>query len=127
MPSEPFNPQSRRPPPRTDDVRIAAVGIGSNSIRQIVADVSPDGEIRIIDEMKAAPRLGEGVGETGRLGESAVRNALAALLRMATLTRQMGAVRTEAVATSAVRDAENGPEFIAAVHDTTGLTVRILE
>jgi exopolyphosphatase / guanosine-5'-triphosphate,3'-diphosphate pyrophosphatase len=127
MRSEPFNPQSRRPPPRTDDVRIAAVGIGSNSIRQIVADVSPDGEIRIIDEMKAAPRLGEGVGETGRLGESAVRNALAALLRMATLTRQMGAVRTEAVATSAVRDAENGAEFIAAVHDTTGLTVRILE
>jgi exopolyphosphatase/guanosine-5'-triphosphate,3'-diphosphate pyrophosphatase len=118
--------RSRRPAPRADDVRIAAVGIGSNSIRQIVADVAPDGEIRIIDEMKAAPRLGEGVGETGRISESAMRNALDALLRMATLTRQMGAVRTEAVATSAVRDAENGPEFIAAVRDTTGLSVRIL-
>jgi exopolyphosphatase/guanosine-5'-triphosphate,3'-diphosphate pyrophosphatase len=119
--------QSRRPAPRADDVRIAAIGIGSNSIRQIVADVSPDGEIRIIDEMKAAPRLGEGIGETGRLGEAAIRNALDALLRMATLTRQIGAVRTEAVATSAVRDAENGPEFIAAVRDTTGLSVRILD
>lgn len=123
----PLSAQSRRPSPRPDDIRIAAVGIGSNSIRQIVADVSPDGEIRIIDEMKAAPRLGEGVGETGRLGEAAIRNALDALLRMATLTRQMGAVRTEAVATSAVRDAENGPEFIAAVRDTTGLAVRILD
>ena len=119
--------QSRRPPPRANDVRIAAVGIGSNSIRQIVADVSPGGEIRVIDEMKAAPRLGEGIGETGRLSESAVRNALDALLRMATLTRQMGAVRTEAVATSAVRDAVNGPEFIAAVRDTTGIAVRILD
>ncbi len=119
--------QSRRPPPRDDDVRIAAIGIGSNSIRQIVADVSPDGEIRVIDEMKAAPRLGEGVDETGRLGESAIRNALDALHRMATLTHQMGAVRTEAVATSAVRDAENGPEFIAAVRDTTGISVRILD
>jgi exopolyphosphatase/guanosine-5'-triphosphate,3'-diphosphate pyrophosphatase len=119
--------QSRRPPPRDEDVRIAAIGIGSNSIRQIVADVSPDGEIRVIDEMKAAPRLGQGVDETGRLSESAIRNAVDALHRMATLTRQMGAVRTEAVATSAVRDAENGPEFIAAVRDTTGIAVRILE
>jgi exopolyphosphatase/guanosine-5'-triphosphate,3'-diphosphate pyrophosphatase len=129
MPVEPDRSQpnaSRRPAPRADDVRIAAIGIGSNSIRQIVADVSPEGEIRIIDEMKAAPRLGEGIGETGRLSEAAVRNALDALLRMATLTRQMGAVRTEAVATSAVRDAENGAEFIAAVRDTTGLSVRIL-
>jgi exopolyphosphatase/guanosine-5'-triphosphate,3'-diphosphate pyrophosphatase len=113
--------------PRPNDVRIAAIGIGSNSIRQIVADVSPDGQIRVVDEMKAAPRLGEGVGGTGRLNDSAMRNALDALLRMATLTRQMGAVRTEAVATSAVRDAENGAEFIAAVRDTTGLTVRILD
>lgn len=119
--------QSRRPPPRADEVRIAAIGIGSNSIRQIVADVSPDGEIRVIDEMKAAPRLGEGVDDTGRLSDAAIRNALDALLRMATITRQMGTVRTEAVATSAVRDAENGPEFIAAVRDTTGLSVRILD
>ena len=129
MPAEPDrspHSASRRPAPIGDDVRIAAIGIGSNSIRQIVADVSPDGEIRVIDEMKAAPRLGEGVGESGRLGDAAVRNALAALLRMATLTRQMGAVRTEAVATSAVRDAENGAEFIAAVRDTTGLSVRVL-
>lgn len=124
---ESFGAQSRRPAPRADDVRIAAIGIGSNSIRQIVADVSPDGAIHVIDEMKAAPRLGEGVGGTGRIGEAAMRNALDALLRMATLTRQMGAVRTEAVATSAVRDAENGAEFIAAVRDTTGLTVRILD
>ena len=117
---------STRPPPRDSDVRIAAVGIGSNSIRQIIADVSPNGEIRVIDEMKAAPRLGEGLDVTGRLGDSAIRNALDALLRMATLTRQMGVARTEAVATSAVRDAENGADFIAAVHDTTGLSVRIL-
>ena len=117
----------RRPPPRENEVRIAAIGIGSNSIRQIVADVSHDGSIRVLDEMKAAPRLGEGVDETGRLSDSAVRNALAALVRMSMLTRQIGAVRTEAVATSAVRDAENGPEFIAAVRDTAGISVRILD
>lgn len=116
-------------PPRTEqhDVRIAAIDIGSNSIRQIIADVSPEGEIRVVDEMKAAPRLGEGVSETGRLSDVGMRSALDALVRMALLNRQMGAVRTEAVATSAVRDASNRDEFLDAVREATGLHVRVLD
>ena len=47
------------------DIRIAAIDIGSNSVRQIVADVSPTGQIRVVDEMKAMPRLGEGLEATG--------------------------------------------------------------
>ena len=47
--------------------RVAAIDIGSNSIRQIVADVSPDGAIHVVDEMKAAPRLGAGLLATGEL------------------------------------------------------------
>ena len=47
--------------------RIAAIDIGSNSIRAIVADVSSTGQIRTVDEMKAAPRLSTGVDETGHL------------------------------------------------------------
>lgn len=109
------------------DVRIAAIDIGSNSIRQIVADVSPDGAIRIIDEMKAAPRLGEGIAASGRIGEAAMRNALDALVRMALLGRQLGAVRAVAVATSAVRDAENRDDLITAVRETTGLDIRVLD
>ncbi len=109
------------------DVRIAAIDIGSNSVRQIIADVSAAGEIRVVDEMKAAPRLGEGLAETGRLSDAGMRNALDALLRMALLNRQMGAVRTEAVATSAVRDAANRDEFLTAVREATGLHVRVLD
>ena len=56
-------------------VRLAALDIGSHSIRQIIADVSPDGSIRVVDEMKAAPRLGAGVDRTGVLSESAMRHA----------------------------------------------------
>lgn len=108
------------------DVRIAAIDIGSNSIRQIIADVSPDGAIRVVDEMKAAPRLGEGVSATGRLSERSMRDALDALVRMALLNRRMGATRVEAVATSAVRDAENGDELLAAIREATGLRVRVL-
>ena len=47
--------------------RVAAIDIGSNSIRQIVADVSPEGSIQVVDEMKAAPRLAAGLGATGEL------------------------------------------------------------
>jgi len=118
---------ARGAPPNPGDVRIAAIDIGSNSIRQIIADVSPDGEIRVLDEMKAAPRLGEGIAATGRIGETAIRNALDALVRMALLARQMGAVRAVAVATSAVRDAENRDELIVAVREATGLDVRVLD
>jgi exopolyphosphatase/guanosine-5'-triphosphate,3'-diphosphate pyrophosphatase len=107
-------------------LRIAAIDIGSNSIRQIVADVSPSGAIRVVDEMKAMPRLGVGIDKLGALGDESVRSAISALNRMATLARQLGAERVEAVATSAVRDASNGGQFLDRVREETGLRVRIL-
>jgi exopolyphosphatase/guanosine-5'-triphosphate,3'-diphosphate pyrophosphatase len=108
-------------------IRIAAIDIGSNSIRQIVADVGSRGAIRVVDEMKAAPRLGAGVQETGELAESGMRAALEALQRMATLARQLGCARIEAVATSAVRDARNGEAFLQRVREEAGLSVRLLD
>jgi len=118
----------RAGPPRTEDTsrRIAAIDIGSNSIRQIVADVTANGTIRIVDEMKAAPRLGAGMRATGELSEKAMRDALEALGRMSTLAAQLGARRIEAVATSAVREAANGEAFLELVRAETGLRVRAL-
>jgi exopolyphosphatase / guanosine-5'-triphosphate,3'-diphosphate pyrophosphatase len=109
-----------------EEIRISAIDIGSNSIRQTIADVAPNGTIRVVDEMKAAPRLGAGLLETGVLSEIAIQNALIALSRMATLGTQLGVKRTEVVATSAVRDAKNGKEFLERVQAETGLRVRIL-
>jgi exopolyphosphatase/guanosine-5'-triphosphate,3'-diphosphate pyrophosphatase len=111
---------------QADDMRLAAIDIGSNSIRQIVADVSHTGSIRVLDEMKAMPRLGEGLEKTGALNQSALEAALTAVQRMVTLARQLGAVRIDMVATSAVRDAANGPEFSARAESLTGVPVRIL-
>jgi len=108
------------------DIRISAIDIGSNSIRQTIADVSPTGVIRVVDELKAAPRLGAGLYERGSLNEIAVQNALSTLSRMATLANQLGVERTEVVATSAVRDASNGEQFLKLVRAETGLAVRIL-
>ncbi len=108
------------------DQRIAAIDIGSNSIRQIVADVSPTGQIRVLDELKAMPRLGEGLERTGALGQTALDAALAAVQRMVLLANQLGAIRIDIVATSAVRDAANGVEFTTRVQALTGVEVRIL-
>ena len=108
------------------DIRISAIDIGSNSIRQTIADVSPTGVIRVVDELKAAPRLGAGLYERGSLNEIAVQNALSTLSRMATLANQLGVERTEVVATSAVRDASNGDKFLKLVRAETGLNVRVL-
>ena len=113
-------------PRPAEGVRIAAIDIGSNSIRQIVADVSPTGGIRIIDEMKAAPRLGAGLAHAGRLSASSMSHALEAVERMATLARQLGAARIHVVATSAVREADNRRDFLDLVREETGLRVRLL-
>jgi len=107
--------------------RIAAIDVGSNSIRQIVADVHQDGTIEVVDELKAHPRLGRGVDRTRALAPESMDLAIEALTRMATLARQFGAERIEAVATSAVRDAENGKFFLARVKRATGLRLRVLD
>ena len=107
--------------------RIAAIDIGSNSVRQIVADVTPDGGITVVDEMKAAPRLGADLDVTGVLGTTAMERAAEAVGRMATLARQLGATRIEAVATSAVRDASNGQQFVSRVRQEAGLELRIID
>jgi exopolyphosphatase/guanosine-5'-triphosphate,3'-diphosphate pyrophosphatase len=107
--------------------RIAAIDIGSNSVRQIVADVTPDGGITVVDEMKAAPRLGADLDVTGVLGSAAMERAAEAVGRMATLARQLGASRIEAVATSAVRDADNGAQFVARVRQEANLELRIID
>ena len=124
------SPQRRSPSrsrPGDGARRIAAVDIGSNSIRQVVADVSPDGTIRVVDEMKAMPRLGAGVVATGSLTADSMDRAIEALTRMAELSKQLGAQRVEAVATSAVRDAANGPAFLERVRRETGLVARLID
>lgn len=108
------------------EVRVSAIDIGSNSIRQTIADVSTTGVIRVVDEMRAAPRLGAGLSETGSLSEIAIKDALLVLGRMATLANQLGAKRTEVVATSAVREASNGQAFMRQAREETGLRVRVL-
>ena len=105
--------------------RVAAVDIGTNSTRLLVADVE-DGSVRELDRRLEITRLGEGVDERRILLPQAiarVRNVLAEYRRAA---EEAGAERTLAFATSAVRDAENGEAFLGEIEWSYAFKTRLL-
>ena len=105
--------------------RVAAVDIGTNSTRLLVADVE-DGSVRELDRRLEITRLGEGVDERRILLPQAiarVRNVLAEYRRAA---EEAGAERTLAFATSAVRDADNGEAFLGEVEWSYAFKTRLL-
>jgi exopolyphosphatase/guanosine-5'-triphosphate,3'-diphosphate pyrophosphatase len=104
--------------------RHAIIDIGSNSVRLVVYGAPARAPSVLLNE-KVTARLGKNVGEEGRLSEKAMKTALAALGRYATLLELMGVRDVETVATAAVRDASNGGDFLDAVAEL-GLSPRLL-
>jgi exopolyphosphatase / guanosine-5'-triphosphate,3'-diphosphate pyrophosphatase len=105
--------------------RVAAIDLGTNSTRLLVADVE-DGRIRELERDMRVTRLGEGVDERRRLLPvpiARVRNVLSDYRR---LLESLGAERALAIATSAVRDAENGEAFLGEIEWSYGFTTRLL-
>lgn len=95
--------------------RIAAIDVGSNTVLLLIAEDNPTTGLTIIAEAEDQPRLGAGVLATGRLSQAAMTRALETLERMLELCRAHGVSRIGAVATAAVREAENGTEFVQLV------------
>jgi exopolyphosphatase/guanosine-5'-triphosphate,3'-diphosphate pyrophosphatase len=114
------------PPPGSRE-RFGAIDVGSNSVRLLVAEYDPVAGISIIDEVKDQPRLAKGLAETGRLDDAAVERALVALARMKTVCERRGVRRLAAVATSATREATNGPAFVERVRDDLGIPLEIID
>jgi exopolyphosphatase/guanosine-5'-triphosphate,3'-diphosphate pyrophosphatase len=106
-------------------VRVAAVDLGTNTTRLLVADVD-DGRVDEVHRETHITRLGEGVDARKRLLPlpiARVRNVLADYRRT---LEQLGAERTLAVATSAVRDAENGEAFLGEIEWSYGFATRLV-
>jgi exopolyphosphatase/guanosine-5'-triphosphate,3'-diphosphate pyrophosphatase len=98
---------------------IAVVDLGTNSTRLLVARVS-GGRVEELERHSVVTRLGQGVDSTGRLAGEAVDRVFEALERYRELIDEHGAETVVALATSAVRDSENGDEFRAALRDRFG-------
>jgi exopolyphosphatase/guanosine-5'-triphosphate,3'-diphosphate pyrophosphatase len=106
--------------------RIAAVDVGSNSVRLVVAEVLPSGGYRVLDEERENTRLSAALVATGRIAPAATETTLAALKRFQSIAAGYGVGQIRAIATSAVRDAENGPEFCDRVKREIGLAVEVI-
>jgi exopolyphosphatase/guanosine-5'-triphosphate,3'-diphosphate pyrophosphatase len=106
--------------------RLAAIDIGTNSIRLIVAEPLRGGNYRILDEEKEACRLGESLSRTGRLDPKAMEKALGALRRMKQIAEGFQVTQLKTIATCAVREAKNGEEFRARARDELGIDIEII-
>jgi exopolyphosphatase/guanosine-5'-triphosphate,3'-diphosphate pyrophosphatase len=105
--------------------RVAVIDIGSNSIRLVVYDGLKRAPLPVFNE-KVLCGLGRGVEKTGCLNPDGVRAALDNLGRFRRLAEGMQAARLDVLATAAVRDASDGPAFVAAMRERAGLDVQVI-
>jgi exopolyphosphatase/guanosine-5'-triphosphate,3'-diphosphate pyrophosphatase len=107
-------------------MRIAAIDIGTNSIHMSVVQVRPDLSFEVIDREKDMVRLGAGGLDGRNLTETAMAAALQTLAKYRRLADVHKVDHVVAAATSAVREADNGGDFLAAVQRDTGVHVDVI-
>lgn len=124
IPSESLNSQENQ----IDKERvIAAFDIGTNSIHMVIVKIDPSlPAFNIVAREKDTVRLGDRDPKTGNLTEDAMERAMSTLQRGQELARSFQAEEIVAVATSAVREAPNGREFIKTVRQELGLTISLI-
>ena len=105
--------------------RVAAIDVGTNSVRLLVAEEREGEPFELARDM-VITRLGQGVDETKKLDPEALVRTIAVLRRYAGRARALGAARVRVAATSAVRDASNRGELFDAVRDLVGADPEIL-
>lgn len=106
--------------------RLAAIDIGTNSIRCIVVEVDSQGRFMVLDDEKATVRLGENMAASGAISPPAFARAVDAMSRIRKLIDGLKVFEVEAVATSAVRSASNGIELVTVLTRELGREIRII-
>src|SRR5437763_327173 len=120
-------PLRRTPPPRQDaSLRIAAIDVGSNSIHMIVSEVDADGAVTPLWRMKEMVGLGRATFPSRTLSKETIDRAVAAMARFHAAAVQRKCEKIVAVATSAVREAINGGDFIERVRRLFNLDVKVI-
>ena len=107
-------------------MRIAAIDIGSNSIHMIVCRIRPDLSFEVVDREKDMIRLAAGTLAKRRLPDINIATAMQTLAKFRRLAESHGVEEIITCATSAVREADNGGDFIAQAREQVGLRVRVI-
>ena len=107
-------------------MQLAAIDIGTNSLHMIVVRIRPDLSFEVIDREKEMVRLGAGGLDGRSLTREAMHTALQVLSKFRRLAESHRVDEIVAVATSAVREADNGGEFLRAIQQETGIRARVI-
>ncbi len=105
---------------------FAALDLGTNNCRLLIATRERDGSLRIVDSFSRMVRLGEGVARSGALGEAAIERTVAALKICAQLISHHGVRRVRAVATEACRQAANAQVLVERAEKEAGIRLEIV-
>lgn len=132
-PAAPLPPQPASPdaPRDTGAVtkhawRLAAIDVGTNSIRLIVAEAYGEGNYRVLDDEREVARLGRGLGISGTLAPDAMDAAVTVIDHMRRIAEGYAVDRLRVIGTAAVRDASNGADFVRLLHERTGLAMEVI-
>ncbi len=107
-------------------MRLAAIDIGTNSIHMVIAQASSAADFEVIDREREVVQVGAGSFDAGSLRGDAIRRTVEALSRYVQLARRHHVDKILCTATAAVREAENGGEFLQSARETAGVTPRVI-
>lgn len=107
-------------------MKIAIIDIGTNSVHMVIVQVSKNFSVEILDRAKEHAQLGDTSFQEGVLSDEAVERGLSAIRKFKKLADIQGAQKIKAVATSAVREALNGGDFIERIRAETGIKVQVI-
>ena len=105
---------------------IASIDIGSNTVRLLILESTDDQKLNLLVSKREVTRLGEGIDAQGKLTQHRMQKTLKVLSRFRQICLENGDPPLFAVATSAVREASNGKEFVRLAKKTTGIDIKII-
>ncbi|MEY3206227.1 MAG: hypothetical protein RLZZ21_2558 [Planctomycetota bacterium] len=106
--------------------RLGAIDIGSNSVRLLVAEALRGSNYRILDEEREPTRLGRSVSSKGLLDDESMERTITALRTFKQIAAGYQVTSLRTIATCAVRESRNGPEFCRRVREQVGLDVEVI-
>ncbi len=127
MPGPKFITRNDPSTPAVDQPRVAVYDLGSNSFRVLVAAAAPDGNLAVLADAQEIVRLGADSLREGLIPFASFQRGLQALHKLRGLADALRPQNTVAVATSAIREARNGMDFVNSVHAEIGLSVEVLD
>jgi exopolyphosphatase/guanosine-5'-triphosphate,3'-diphosphate pyrophosphatase len=107
------------------DVRVAAIDIGSNTTRVLVAEPQ-DGQLRKVMEQRAYTRIGKGASKNGKITDEKVAEVADVVMTQVRLAEELGAEVIKTVATAAIREAKNREKVVKAISKQAGVDVEVL-